>query len=171
MPRDIEQQIALLPQMTSAQLRDKYHEAFGELPRSRHKAYLVRRIAWRLQAIVEGDLSERARRRANELACDADLRISAPPSANGKEHWAWSASHASASPAGTRRRHLPPPGTVLARPYQGRIIEVTVLAQGFQYQDRLYRSLSAVAKAVTGKHWNGYHFFGLRKPTMKAAHS
>jgi hypothetical protein len=168
MSRSLEQQIGLLPQMTAAELHGKYQEMFGELPRSCHKAYLVRRIAWRLQAVVEGDLSERARRRAAELACDADLRISAPPSANDKEPWTESTAAGFSS---DRRRNLPPPGTVLARPYQGRIIEVTILAQGFQCQDRVYRSLSAVAKAVTGKHWNGYHFFGLRKPIVKAAHA
>ena len=162
MAESVQQQLALLPQMTAAQLHDKYQELFGEPPRSRHKLYLVRRIAWRLQALAEGDLSERARRRAAELACDADLRISAPATANDQEPL---------QPTATARRHLPPVGTVLARPYRGRTIEVTVLAQGFQYQDRVYRSLSAVAKAVTGKHWNGYHFFGLWKPTAKAGHA
>ena len=153
-----QQEIARLQPLTAAELHGKYQELFGESPRSRHKAYLVRRIAWRLQALAEGDLSERARRRAAELACDADLRISAPaapqrPGAAERSH-----------------RHLPAPGTILARPYRGRTIEVTVLAQGFAYDGRVYRSLSAVAKAVTGKHWNGYHFFGLWKPTPKATH-
>src|SRR5205807_10637354 len=83
MTPSVQQQVALLPQMTSAELHGKYQELFGEPPRSRHKLYLVRRIAWRLQALVEGDLSERARRRAAELACDADLRISAPAASSG----------------------------------------------------------------------------------------
>ena len=162
-PQHVEQQIILLAEMTAAQLQARYAEVFGEAPRSRHKDYLVRRIAWRLQALSEGDLSQRARRRAAELACDADLRLSAPPASNGQ----YPLPQANA-PRGSGRRHLPPPGTVLLRPYQGRTIEVTVLAQGFQYEGRLYRSLSAVAKAITGKHWNGYHFFGLWKPTPKA---
>jgi DUF2924 family protein len=160
------QQVALLPQMTAAQLYNKYQEVFGEVPRSRHKLYLVRRIAWRLQALAEGDLSERAHRRAAELACDADLRISAPPACSRQEPL-----EQATAAKGSRRRHLPAVGTVLARPYRGRTIELTVLAQGFQYDGQFYRSLSAVAKAVTGKHWNGYHFFGLWKPSAKAGHA
>ena len=170
MTLSIEQQIARLEPMTSAELHGKYQEVFGECPRSRHKAYLIRRIAWRLQALVEGDLSERARRRAAELACDADLRISAPLTSNHNEPSPTRQS-SPGSAKGSRRRHLPPPGTVLARPYRGRTIEVTVLAQDFQYDGQVYRSLSAVAKAVTGKHWNGYHFFGLWTPTAKANHA
>ena len=162
MTLSVEQQIARLEPMTPAELHGKYQELFGEVPRSRHKAYLIRRIAWRLQALLEGDLSQRARRRAAELACDADLRISAPAASQRQD------TEPVPSARGSSRRRLPPPGTVLARPYRGRAIEVTVLARGFQYDGRLYRSLSAVAKAVTGKHWNGYHFFGLWKPTSEA---
>src|SRR6266566_2562017 len=62
------------------QLRVKYREVFGQESRSNHKQFLVRRIAWRLQANAEGDLSERARRRALALAEEADLRIRAPES-------------------------------------------------------------------------------------------
>lgn len=57
---------------------------------------------------------------------------------------------------------LPLPGTTLTRPYKGRLVEVRVLADGFVYEGEHFKSLSAVVKAVTGKHWNGYHFFGLR---------
>ena len=56
---------------------------------------------------------------------------------------------------------LPIPGTVLTRKYRGRLIEVTVLPKGFEWEGEVYRSLSAVAKAVTGSHWNGFLFFGL----------
>jgi hypothetical protein len=64
--------------MTVGQLKDKYREVFEEESRSNHKQFLFRRIAWRIQANVEGGLSERARRRALEIANDADLRIRAP---------------------------------------------------------------------------------------------
>lgn len=56
----------------------------------------------------------------------------------------------------------PIPGTVLAREYRGRLIEVTVLPKGFELDGQVYRSLSAAAKAVTGSHWNGLLFFGLK---------
>ena len=64
--------------MTVTQLRQKYVEVFGEETRSNNKQFLFRRIAWRIQALAEGGLSERARRRALEIANDADLRIRAP---------------------------------------------------------------------------------------------
>ena len=60
------------------ELREKHLEVFGEETGSYHKEFLRKRIAWRLQAVAEGDLSERARRRAEELANDADLRTRAP---------------------------------------------------------------------------------------------
>jgi hypothetical protein len=67
-----------LSRMAVGQLRQKYMEAFGEESRSNHKQFLFRRIAWRIQAIAEGGLSKRARRRALEISNDADLRIRAP---------------------------------------------------------------------------------------------
>src|SRR5580698_6484272 len=67
-----------LSTMPVGQLRQKYLEVFGEESRSNHKQFLFRRIAWRIQAIAEGGLSERARRRALEIADDADLRVRAP---------------------------------------------------------------------------------------------
>jgi hypothetical protein len=70
-----------LRRMSVTGLREKYREVFGEESRSHHKDFLFRRIAWRLQAIAEGDLTERARRRALEIANDADLRIRAPKQA------------------------------------------------------------------------------------------
>ncbi len=72
------QQIQELSRLTVGQLRDKHLEVFGEESRCHHKAALQKRIAWRLQALAEGGLSERARRRAEELANDADLRMRAP---------------------------------------------------------------------------------------------
>ena len=67
-----------LRQMKTAALRIKYREVFGEETRSSNRQFLFRRIAWRLQANVEGDLSERTRQRALEIANDSDLRICAP---------------------------------------------------------------------------------------------
>ena len=71
-------EIEELSTMPVGQLRQKYLEVFGEESRSSHKQFLFRRIAWRIQALAEGGLSERARRRALEIANDADLRIRAP---------------------------------------------------------------------------------------------
>src|ERR1700692_455737 len=73
-------QITDLEQQTVAQLRARYLQIFGETTCCRHRQLLVRRIAWRLQALAEGDLSERARQRALSLARDADLRLIPPAS-------------------------------------------------------------------------------------------
>ena len=67
-------EVEKLRRATLAGLREKYREVFQEDTRSRHREHLFRRIAWRLQALAEGDLSERARGRAREIARDADLR-------------------------------------------------------------------------------------------------
>ena len=74
----IHEEIESLRQMSVGQLKEKYREVFGEETRSNHKQFLFRRIAWRIQANAWGGLSERARRRALEIANDADLRIRAP---------------------------------------------------------------------------------------------
>src|SRR5271165_758639 len=70
--------IEALRHMTVGHLKKKYGEVFGEASRSNHKQFLFRRIAWRMQANAWGGLSERARRRALEIADDADLRICMP---------------------------------------------------------------------------------------------
>ena len=72
------QELAALARLTVGQLRLKFADVFGEETRSGNKAWLVKRVAWRLQARAEGDLSERARQRAEELARDADLRLTPP---------------------------------------------------------------------------------------------
>src|SRR5882762_11257174 len=71
-------EVAALQRMTVTQLREKYAAVFGETTATGNRTWLVRRIAWRLQALAEGDLSERAKARAAELARDADLRVIPP---------------------------------------------------------------------------------------------
>jgi len=130
-------------------LKKKYREAFGENPRSSNKQFLFRRIAWRLQANAEGDLSERARQRAVEVAEEADLRIRAPQSFL-KEH-----------AERNRDPRLPAAGTRLTRQFKGHTVSVEVLEKGFRYGEQVYRSLSAVARHVTGVQWNGFAFFNI----------
>jgi len=130
---------------------------FGEATNGRNKRWLIKRIIWRMQANEEGDLSERARRRAAELANDADLRVTAPQERKTEKSSATVTKRVTL--AGDNR--LPLPGTVLRREYKGRVVRVQVMPDGFEFEGERYRSLTAVAKAVTGKHWNGYHFFGL----------
>ena len=79
MELNILNEVAALERLTIGQLRQRFAELFGEATAASNRTWLVKRIAWRLQALAEGDLSERARRRAAELARDADLRLNPPP--------------------------------------------------------------------------------------------
>jgi Protein of unknown function (DUF2924) len=161
MALNMSREIAVLHKMSIHELRQKYAEVFGEQTRAHNRPWLVKRIAWRMQALAEGDLSERARRRAAELANDADLRVSAPrPRAQPPMPGQRGNLEAATLPL-ERNDRLPMPGTVITRSYKGRTLHVKVLAEGFEFEGELYKSLSAVAKRVTGTHWNGYHFFGL----------
>lgn len=159
---DVAKEVAAMRQMTVLDLRRKYAGVFGEECRSRHKQFLIKRIIWRMQANVEGDLSERAQRRAEELANDADLRVQAPRRTNATAVDGTPRAVATGTVVCPPDSRLPLPGNVLAREYKGRDIRVTVLEKGFEFEGEVYRSLSAIAKAVTGSHWNGYHFFGLK---------
>lgn len=152
---NVEKELAALRRMSVGELRLRYAEVFGEPTRSRHKQWLIKRILWRMQALAEGDLSERARRRAEELANDADLRLRPPraPAAVPQTQ--------AAQALAKRSSRLPPPGSILTRPYKGETLQVKVLPQGFEYEGEVYKSLSAVAKAITGSHINGYLFFRL----------
>jgi hypothetical protein len=156
---NIAKEVAAMERMTIDQLRSRYAEVFGEPTQGRHKDWLVKRIAWRIQANAEGDLSERARRRAAELANDADLRLTPP-----RPSRVTTDAHERTTTLATRvcPSNDLMPGTMLEREYKGRTLHVTVLPDGFEFEGERYKSLTAVAKAVTGKHWNGYHFFGLR---------
>ena len=154
MSPEIAHQIHRLADMGLADLKAMYLQVFNETPRSRHKDQLRRQIAWRLQANEEGDLGARARERAFQIANDADLRLTAPLPA---------APAVSPQRQGKSRsmRRLPPAGTVLSRRYKGRVIEVVVQDDNVVFEGDCYSSLSAVAKRVTGSHWNGFRFFGI----------
>ena len=160
MSLNIAKEVAALEQMTFGRLQDRYVEVFGEPVRSRHRQYLIRRIAWRLQANAEGGLSERALRRAEELADDADVRLTPPRWATLANQVRPAEANAVRVPVATDPR-LPSPGGQITRKYKGRTITITVLADGFEYLGERYRSLTAVAKAITGSHMNGFRFFGL----------
>ncbi len=152
-------ELAMLGQLTVSGLRARYAELFGEETRVGNKVWLIRRIAWRLQALAEGDLSERARQRAAELAQDADVRLS-PPRVDRI------VPGPAPPPPSARPRpqpRLPPPGTVLTRPYKGETLQVRVLHHGLEFEGTVYPSLSAVAKAITGSHCSGYRFFRMTK--------
>ncbi len=149
-----------LQRMTVGELREKWVEVFGEPCRSHNRAYLWKRIAWRIQVNAEGGLSDRAKDRARELYREADIRLRPPRGAFDDAGGPGKAKMA--APGRRRDPRLPAPGTVITREYRSQEITVTVLEDGFEYEGRPYRSLSAIAEAVTGSHWNGYGFFGLK---------
>jgi hypothetical protein len=154
----LEEQIAGLQQLKTNALKERYRELFGEDSPSSNHRYLVRRIAWRLQAIALGDLSERARARAAEIACDADLRLRPTPQICRQLNPTDADKQQTTSMFDPR---IPPVGQTLTREYRGRTVRVTVLAKGFEWDGRVYGSLSAIAWHATGTRWNGYAFFGL----------
>jgi hypothetical protein len=155
--QNVAKEVAALQRMTLSELKAKYAEAFGEATNANNRAWLVKRLAWRLQALAEGDLSERARRRAAELANDADLRMS-PPRGTVEVDPALERT-ATKAVRFQQDDRLPLPGTILTRTYKGRQLQVQVLRDGFEYEGQVYGSLSAVARAITGSHCNGFLFF------------
>jgi Protein of unknown function (DUF2924) len=155
----VREAIEVLRHMTVGQLKEKYRDVFGESSRSNHKQFLFRRIAWRMQANAWGGLSERARRRALEIANDSDVRIRAPKNFL-KEDLDQSRTLESRV-APTQDPRLPIAGTMLVRRYRGKDVVVRVREDGFEYDGQVYRSLSSAVRAATGTPWNGFAFFGL----------
>ena len=155
MSLDLAAELAALRRLNAQQLRQRFTELFGEATHTSNRTWLIKRLAWRLQALAEGGLSERARRRAAELAHDADLRLAAPRTPRAPT------SHRPPPQRQHANHQLPIPGTVLIRPYKGQTLQVRVLPKGFEFDGHTYRSLSAVAKAITGSHCSGRLFFRL----------
>jgi Protein of unknown function (DUF2924) len=138
---DIE--IARLRHLDVRDLQARWHTVFRRRP-PRHlpRHLLFRMLAYRLQADHLGDLDEEARQL---------LDRSGSPEEAGKR-------------ALDRSRHIADvrPGTVLGREWKGHMHRVTVLAEGFAWDGKTYRSLSQIALAITGTQWSGPRFFGLR---------
>ncbi len=145
MPETMAARIQTLRTLPLPDLRDRYREAFdGKEPPSNNRDHLWRRIAWRIQERELGGLSPDAQQRLGDVQASLDPPCPAPSLADGQKD-----------------RRLPAPGTLLRRPYKDRTIEVKILNGAFEFQGRTYRSLTAVAKEVTGAHWNGFLFFNL----------
>lgn len=164
MTTTIADQIDALQRMTTSELVEHFTEVHGYPCRTRHRAYLIRKIAWQIQANAEGDLSERARRRAAELADDAEVRVMAPKSMicppqpnSGKTVCRSARGNDHDDP------RIPPAGSAIVREYKGRTIRVVVLprSEGFEWNGERFRTLTAVAKKITGSHINGFRFFRL----------
>jgi hypothetical protein len=146
-------EIAALHQMDRQQLRERWWELMGKAAPSCNREYLIRRLAYRIQELTYGGLSERAKTMMTDILREAgyDEQELAPRQGQRK------------------RTALPVVGTRLVREWNGERYEVTVTEQGYEFGGRSYASLSAIARAITGTQWNGPAFFGLRKNGRKGA--
>ena len=158
---DADNEFENLKQLPVSKLHERFESVYGETPRSRNKVWLVRKILWRLQSLNEGDLSERARLRATELAINADVRLM--PAKRPLAIKVKISKQPDPTPeSSSHDERLPFPGQSIVRDYKGQHIEVRVTPDGFEYDGERYKSLSAVAKTITGSHCNGFRFFQLR---------
>lgn len=138
---DVLQQVAALPGLPVAELKRMWRELFGsEPPIAYDKRFMVKRLAYRLQELAYGGLSQQTVERLKRLAQDENL--------------------IGAVAADTPAR--PVVGTRLIREWKGVDHCVTVLPEGYEYLGQPFRSLSAVARTITGTRWNGWAFFGMR---------
>jgi len=137
----LEQQLAELRGMTPAQLRAKWRECWRKPAPDIGPDLLRRGIAWKLQSRVYGDVPSHIKREL-ERAAERLRRGEGLVSSN---------------------RPSLKPGTRLVRSWQGKVHQVLVLAEGYEYDGRRFTSLTQVASAITGTHWSGPSFFGLKK--------
>jgi hypothetical protein len=141
-PAQVLPRLAALRTATTAELKDQWRALFGKEPPPFNRAYLQSRLAYRIQELAYGGLKPETRARLEALGEQLDggnvvlRRI--------------------------RADSRPLPGTRLVREYDGVQHVVTVRADDFEYEGRPYRSLSAIARHITGTRWNGHTFFGLR---------
>ena len=132
--------VVALPTLKNDDIKKLWQELFDEPAPKKKRDYLIPRLAWRIQELAYGGLTDAAQERINRL-----MRSKEPikPSSN--------------------RIRRPAIGTKLIREYQGVQHHVTVARNGFEYQNRTYRSLSHVAREITGTRWSGPLFFGLNR--------
>ena len=175
--REAAGQLQKLMGMTVSELRGKYQEVFGQACHSRNKDYLRKKVAFRIQELAEGGLSDKAKAKIEELAAVAPLRQWHSRKGKGGAQPDTAAPNAAAGPGAPpkakakveaeRDPRLPPVGTVLKRTFKGAEHEVKVLDGCFEYLGKQYSSLSKVACEIAGAHWNGFTFFSLNNPEAK----
>jgi hypothetical protein len=153
MSTDTSAHIAELQQLPMRDLRDRWRALVGTDPPRYNRSFLIRRLAYRLQELAYGGLSQAARARMNELLAQAGCDELGSPQAKKQ--------------IARGRREMPITGTRLIREWNGQPHEVTAVQGGFAYRGRRYRSLTAVAELITGTHWNGPAFFGVRASARK----
>ncbi len=149
-------EITALEKLSLVDLRQKYAKLFPEdISVQGNKPFLKRRIAYRLQEVAFGGLAPQAQQRLQQLIQQYDPINRKPAETDPTPP------DSPPKPKPLRARRLPISGTVLTKVYKGVSFQVKTLLKGFEFQGKTYRSLTAIAKVITGMHWNGYLFFGL----------
>ena len=141
-PTDVLARLAALRSATTADLKQQWRELFGREPPPHNRAYLQSRLGYRIQELAYGGLKPATLARLHALGEQLDGGNVVLRRIRGDDR--------------------PVAGTRLVRDYQGVQHTVTVLADGYEWEGRPYRSLSAIARAITGTRWNGWAFFGLK---------
>ncbi len=144
----IAEEIADLHNLSTAELAGEFDRLYGRKPRYRNPVWMRKRIAYQAQVAAYGGLSGPARAELKRLAADIQL-----PKAPTRGHVR--------NDRAKKSNGQPRPGTVLQREWRDQQIRVEVLPDGFVYDGEHFKSLSAVAKHVTGQHWSGPRFFNL----------
>jgi len=152
-PVSLAEEIQALKTLTTRELQERFAALHGFESRSNNRDYIWKRIAWKSQELREGGLNDEDRARATALAQESELRAR-PPRGAIEAAVAAVAVH----PLDAR---LPVPGSVLRKEHGGEVHEVTVLRDGFEYRGASFKSLSRVAREITGAAWNGFLWFGL----------
>jgi len=140
-------QLAELDNLSTEELKARWRALYGKEPPRFNRQFLIKRLAYRIQEIAYGGLTDDDRARMDRILDEQGFNDIGVRLGGGR--------------AGPVDR--PIAGTRLVREWQGERHEVTVLAEGFEYRGRPYRSLTAVARHITGGSWNGLVFFGLRR--------
>ena len=175
--RDVSSCLLALNDLGTRDLRDEYERLFGEPTRSRNAAWLRRKLAWRIQELAHGGLSDRAQARIDEVLAWMDAEARSPIGAHRtvrlpKRRPAPKTTTVKGSVRKSARDpRLPAPGAILHRTYKGTTHEVTVLDDGFTWNGDEYDSLSKVATAISGSRRNGFRFFGLKVASAAKAAS
>ena len=150
MSGDLANTLATLPGLGTIELRAEWRRLFRTTPPLLSRDLIVRALAHRTQELVHGGLTKTTQRRLRALAGAA---ADADPARTDKT--------GSRAIAPTPRPVQLSPGARLVREWGGRTHVVTVTPDGFEHDGQRYRSLSHVARAITGAHWSGPRFFGL----------
>lgn len=161
-------QIGDLPRMASPELQAAHRELFGAEHPVANCQHLRRKIAWHLQAAKDGGLPESVRQYAIAIARGAKLRLRISDNASRRQAGIPSDQTVTMNVVQTRDARLPMPGCLIVKEYKDQTIVVKVLNEGFEYDNRRFASLSAIAGEITGTRWNGFAFFGLEKESRRA---